>query len=431
MGKTNSVKLETGTVYQPSKGGNYHFRYQVNHERKCVSLKTKNLEEAIQKAKEFQPIVNASSVEVISAHVKVAKSLVKQVKSIPAHSIWDNYCKHPDRATPATVNEELSYKATLIRLLEINPQIKEIKDVTPQIANEFAEHLKSQELAVDTHNRRIKQLQKIFSTLKEFIEENPFASPTLRRKAREEQGNSVRRLAFSKEQVELIKEALDTPIHRLLNKDEIKVIFYIGMYTGQRLKDCVLLQWQNIDLEQQRIWVKQFKTGKEVSIPIAPQLQSVLLEAFNLKINQYVSPNVAKRYLKTDKQGKNVGENAVNVDVMRVIKWTGVESSIAVAGRKRKVTVYGFHSLRHSFASHCAEAGIPKAVVTSILGANSEIIDRFYTHVGEEAQRAAIDAIAGASQASAPHKVNMALQYISSLQNKSKEIDEIERILTE
>ena len=30
------IKLETGTVYQTSKGGNYYFRYQINGERKCV-----------------------------------------------------------------------------------------------------------------------------------------------------------------------------------------------------------------------------------------------------------------------------------------------------------------------------------------------------------------------------------------------------------
>ena len=37
-----SIKLSTGTVYQTAKGGNYYFRYQVNGERKCVSLKTAN-----------------------------------------------------------------------------------------------------------------------------------------------------------------------------------------------------------------------------------------------------------------------------------------------------------------------------------------------------------------------------------------------------
>ena len=52
------IKLSTGTVYQTSKGGNYYFRYQVNGERKCVSLKTANQEEVIRKVKEFIPTVH-------------------------------------------------------------------------------------------------------------------------------------------------------------------------------------------------------------------------------------------------------------------------------------------------------------------------------------------------------------------------------------
>ena len=55
MGKRNEnsdlkkIKLETGTVYQTEKGGNYYFRYQIRGDRKCVSLKTRNLDEAVRK----------------------------------------------------------------------------------------------------------------------------------------------------------------------------------------------------------------------------------------------------------------------------------------------------------------------------------------------------------------------------------------------
>jgi hypothetical protein len=47
MGKRNEnsdlkkIKLETGTVYQTEKGGNYYFRYQIRGDRKCVSLNYK------------------------------------------------------------------------------------------------------------------------------------------------------------------------------------------------------------------------------------------------------------------------------------------------------------------------------------------------------------------------------------------------------
>ena len=35
------IKLETGTVYQTGKGGNYYFRYQINGERKCGQLENR------------------------------------------------------------------------------------------------------------------------------------------------------------------------------------------------------------------------------------------------------------------------------------------------------------------------------------------------------------------------------------------------------
>ena len=110
-----------------------------------------------------------------------------------------------------------------------------------------------------------------------------------------------------------------------------------------------------------------------------------------------------------------IGNNLVNLDVLRVIRWIGVEPSVAVPGRKRRMTQYGFHSLRHTFASHCAEAGVPKAVLLSILGTDSDIADKYYTHIGEEAQLKAIEAVTGSVAVSAREKIHHALAYLASL----------------
>ena len=222
-----------------------------------------------------------------------------------------------------------------------------------------------------------------------------------------------------------MRDVLDDDKFKVMNKGEIKVIYYLGMFTGQRLKDCVLLRWSKINLEIDRIWVKQFKTGKEVTLPIAPKLRQVLLEALKWKTGDidYVCPNVASRYNKTNAIGKNVGNNLVNIDLLRVIRWIGLEPSVTVPGRDKKVTVYGFHSLRHSFASYCAEAGVPQATVVSILGADSEIITKYYTHVGDEAQRQAIAAISGTAPANAAQrKIDEALALINSSTASSDEV---------
>ena len=161
---------------------------------------------------------------------------------------------------------------------------------------------------------------------------------------------------------------------------------------------------------------------------MAAPLKQVLETALAWRCNDYVCPRTAERYNHCDKNGKNIGNNLVNLDVLRVIRWIGVEPSVAVPGRKRRMTQYGFHSLRHTFASHCAEAGIPKAVLLSILGTDSEIADKYYTHIGEEAQLKAIEAVTGDVSVSANDKIHHALTYLAALPD-TPERQALEKIL--
>ncbi|UDQ98328.1 site-specific integrase [Lentisphaerota bacterium WC36G] len=413
---SSSIKLDIGTIYKKTENGNYFFRYQINGQRKAVSLKTKNKKEAIAKAQDVVPITKATTTEVISAHVQQARNLTTQKQSLLLSMAWDKYSIHPDRATPATAHERNSYRSTFREFVTfVNDKNLTMNDIKLRMTSDFADYMKKQQLAVDTHNRKIKRLIKIFNVLSDYYAgDNPFTSKTLRRKVREEQEHVVKRIAFTRSQEADIRSVLNDDKYTVLNKPEIKVIYYIGMYTGQRMKDCVLLRWDRIDMERKRLWVKQFKTGKEVTLPIAKPLYDILMEAKEWQIDQYVCPNVAKRYNRVDKEGKNIGNNLVNKDMLRVIKWTGLEPSVEVPGRKRKMTVYGFHSLRHSFASHCAEAGVAKAVVQSIIGSNSDIIDKYYTHIGDEAQVKAIEVVSGGYDNILPQeKINQVLEYIS------------------
>ncbi len=430
MGK-NSVKLKRGTIYQKEEGGTYYFRYQVNGKRKAVSLKTNSLRTAKKKAAEYMPVVEAPSLEVLAAHVSTANFDVEN-KSLFLKDAWAAYDEHPEKATPSTVSEQQAYELTWREFVAwINDEQISLAEITPDHAVKYAGQLRAQEIAVDTHNRKIRRLRKVFSTLAEYRRNgNPFIGKGLLRKAREEQ-NGVRRLGFSKEEEEKLLEVLADKEHKVKNKLELRVLYHLGMYTGQRLKDCALLQWSHVDFNRQRIWVKQCKTGKEVTLPIAKPLLKILEEAKEWKRNSYVLPAVAERYLTKDKNGKNIGANLLNIDVLRVIKWIGLEPSQKVSGRKKKVTVYGFHSLRHSFASHCAEAGVPKAVAQSILGADSHIIDKYYVHVGEDAQLKAMEAVGpkAAVSETAQERIDKALEMISQMTSKSQEVAALEKIL--
>ena len=426
-----------GKLRQKIPGGPYYYRLMVaNNVRREFSLKTCVFEEAVQKAADLDVIWSAPTQEVAIAQINALKGYSQESKNLPFDEAWRLYEVHPDRAMPHTVSEQNAYRSTFDEFVQFVskpfPGRKKhtiaggIAEVSPQVCEEFSSYLKTTSLAVDTHNRKIKRLRKIFDCLKEyFAGENPFRSKALLRSEREERGTVVHRQAFTKEQEEQLIAVLsdDDPKHKIMNKDEIRVLYVIGRFTGQRLKDCVLLQWQNIDMSNRRLWVKQFKTGKEVTIPMAPELYTALTEARKWRTDQYVTPKTAARYNKTNAEGKNVGNNLVNLDVLRVIRWIGLEPSVDVPGRKKKMTVYGFHSLRHSFASFCAEAGVPKAVLLSILGTDSEIADKYYTHVGDESQRKAVEAIRSRSgEKSAQAKIDEVLALLDSNPKPTKEL---------
>ena len=421
------IKLKIGTVYQKEPNGIYYFRYQVNGARKAISLKTRNKQQAIKEAEKYVPLLQATSSEVIAAHVQHARNLATPEKNLLLYQAWEEYEKSPDRATPDTVSEALAYKSTFAEFVEwVNDPQATLRDITETTAMQYADYMRQQNIAVSTHNRKLKRIRKVFKVLQEYCSENnPFQPPVLYRKEREEREQDVHRLSFTREQEQQLRDVLGDDHYKVLNKPEVRVIYYLGMFTGQRMKDCVLLRWSKINLEMNRIWVKQFKTGKEVTIPIAPTLLEVLLEALEWKKSDldYVCPNVAMRYNKTNALGKNVGNNLVNIDMLRVIRWIGLEPSVHVPGRDKKVTVYGFHSLRHSFASYCAEAGVPQATVVSILGADSEIVTKYYTHVGDEAQKQAIAAVSGVNLPTpAQNKIDEALALINNSTASSDEI---------
>eukprot|EP00831_Metopus_contortus_P017061 TRINITY_DN17186_c0_g1_i1.p2 TRINITY_DN17186_c0_g1~~TRINITY_DN17186_c0_g1_i1.p2 ORF type:complete len:104 (+),score=11.73 TRINITY_DN17186_c0_g1_i1:299-610(+) len=49
------IKLDVGAVYQKTVNGTYFFRYQINGQRKAISLQTKNQKEALAKAGRNSP----------------------------------------------------------------------------------------------------------------------------------------------------------------------------------------------------------------------------------------------------------------------------------------------------------------------------------------------------------------------------------------
>ena len=200
------MKELRGKLRQKTKGGNYYYRLTIaNGLRKEFALKTSNEDEAVQKAADLDAVYEAPNQEVAFAQINAIKGFSRQAQMLPLSEGWNKYEKHPNRAMPHTVSEHLSYKKTYEDFVEFvsspdrKVSITSIAEVESSTASEFADFMRQKAQAVDTHNRKIKRLRKIFSCLSDYYSgDNPFAAKSLLRSMREEQNTTVRRQAFTR-----------------------------------------------------------------------------------------------------------------------------------------------------------------------------------------------------------------------------------------
>jgi len=168
---------------------------------------------------------------------------------------------------------------------------------------------------------------------------------------------------------------------------EMKVLFAVGIYTGLRLGDCAMLEWGQVDLVRQFITLAPRKTirknGRTVTIPIHPVLMSVLQGVVTGKRVGYVMPGCAASY--RHRSGD------LSKKVMHLFKKAGIETRTQGQDGPRRRALVSFHSLRHTFVSMSANAGVPLAVVQSIVGHATAEMTRHYYH---ESQGALISAVA-------------------------------------
>lgn len=173
--------------------------------------------------------------------------------------------------------------------------------------------------------------------------------------------------------------------------EEYRIIILLAIYTACRLEDAVLMRWDDIDMEKGRCTFTPHKTahssGIEVEIPFHPKLWTALAHAQSWRTNEYVCPHVADRY------GYN--KSGVSKTVQKLI-FCATKVKITAergAGRARAANQYGMHSFRHTFASFCGDAGVPEAVVQTILGHSSPAMTAYYYHASMSAKAKAVAAI--------------------------------------
>lgn len=195
----------------------------------------------------------------------------------------------------------------------------------------------------------------------------------------------------------------DTVPRRELSTDEISrlieiagakgsvwaLLFRLAAYTGMRLGECCRLEWKDVIMERDVIQVVPAKTQdkkgfRPVTIPIHRELKRFLLDIPPRLHWGPVLPEIAEMYRR--------GTAHVTRVLASIFKEAGIETTTAVDGRGRRVSHASFHSLRHSFVSFTANAGVPLEVVKSIVGHETSAMTRHYYHAEESLMRKAVSA---------------------------------------
>jgi integrase len=165
-----------------------------------------------------------------------------------------------------------------------------------------------------------------------------------------------------------------------------------GFYTGLRLKDVTELRWESIDAGLTKIELVPRKTrrkkkNRKVILPIHPVFAAWLTKQTRGIGKAPVFPTLAGK--------SGAGKSGLSMAFKRIMGRAGIQGRLLRErnGEGRSQSSLSFHSLRHSFNSALANAGVDQEIRQKLTGHASAAMNDVYTHRELEPLRVAIAAL--------------------------------------
>jgi integrase len=173
----------------------------------------------------------------------------------------------------------------------------------------------------------------------------------------------------------------------------------LALNTAMRYSELRLVRWANVNLTTRNLTVGRSKTqsGAGRAIPLNERAYAILsfwAGLFPARLPEhYVFP--------TERYGaKGDGFKTACTHTTDPSKPIGRWKKSWESAKKLAGVSCRFHDLRHTACTRMLEAGIPFSVVASIMGWSASTTVRMakrYGHIGQDAQRRAVDTLVGAS----------------------------------
>jgi len=168
---------------------------------------------------------------------------------------------------------------------------------------------------------------------------------------------------------------------------EWRTCITVGFYTGVRLGDAVGMPLSAFDFDAHVLKLRPQKTSRkkrDLIIPLHPQLETHVLDTPVQNNEGPICPTMAKR--------KVSGKYGLSLQFHKIMAEAGIkQETIAAAGSAgHEFNKFTFHSLRHSFISEMANAGIAPDVRQMLAGHSDDRSHAVYTHTQIDTLRAAV-----------------------------------------
>ena len=318
-----------------------------------------------------------SKIEYIQQVAEV-KQIIHTCK-VKFKDLRQTFDEHPARRDGQLENKFSSINHIVSWVQKWHPEIRLLSEMSEEIAGEYLTQYWKSGISPKTYNTRLQCLKMIFRLF--LKEESPFKDYPYK------QGESEGRAAFTTEQLKSIWDVLASN-YEMLNKKEMIVLYFLAVYTGARCGDLCQLQWESVDLRRNILTLIPSKTkgssGKQIEIPIAHALREQLKLALQWKENEFVLPNVGRRY--------RYNPCGISHDTTKLLEQAGIETRVKAdtTHRKLRISRYGFHSFRHCYATMLINQGVNPLVVCDLMGHTTTAMTARYSHIALSTKEEAI-----------------------------------------
>ena len=368
-GSGTLIKKPNG-VYQArwSYEGEFHYQStgETNYEKALAVL-----EKLVKPFKEDSKIaVEENLLAQIRSDKRKRDFDLEKTATIPVDEIWTRFCAADKKIQKVKARTMMTYSVHCKCLVDWLKEsgITDMKKVTPNLAQKYKDYLMAK-FCEDTVKQRMNFARWVWKSLAKelYIKQNPFEG---------EDGDIYKVSVRESGHRRLLSDEEVTRLIDVLETDEERLLFGIGIYLGQRISDCACFRKSYINFQTNEVHFSPIKTehckDPEVYAILCPPLRA-LVDKVVAKggDDDYLMPRFASLWKR----------NHLSYHVRDIFRKAGIATSETIDGRRHIVT--GFHALRIWFATK-ARNWMPESVVSKILCHRTEKMTEHYFRQNRE-----------------------------------------------